>query len=205
MHFLRHLFFLGLTVASYAAPVQVGMGAFSPSAVTVDFDSFATGSIPSLPGITITSSQFANLYGGSSWGTQDDPGRNTLGFQGLDIQFDSPVIRVGFVFGGNTSNSVPVTLGLGGGTTGSFTVTSIDAAPDGVTNWIFYGFEDPSGIDTITLGLEQNNSWYVGLYDLTYETYAATPLPGTLFLFATGLGGFGLLGWRRKRKAKLAT
>ncbi|HEY6021470.1 MAG TPA: hypothetical protein VIY48_16680, partial [Candidatus Paceibacterota bacterium] len=28
----------------------------------------------------------------------------------------------------------------------------------------------------------------------------ATPLPGTLPLFATGLGALGLLGWRRKRK-----
>ena len=31
---------------------------------------------------------------------------------------------------------------------------------------------------------------------------SATPLPATLPLFATGLGGLGLLGWRRKRKAQ---
>ena len=30
----------------------------------------------------------------------------------------------------------------------------------------------------------------------------STPLPATLPLFATGLGGLGLLGWRRKRKAQ---
>ena len=30
----------------------------------------------------------------------------------------------------------------------------------------------------------------------------ATPLPATLPLFATGLGGLGLFGWRRKRKAQ---
>jgi hypothetical protein len=30
---------------------------------------------------------------------------------------------------------------------------------------------------------------------------SATPLPGALPLFATGLGALGLLGWRRKRKA----
>jgi hypothetical protein len=28
-----------------------------------------------------------------------------------------------------------------------------------------------------------------------------TPLPAAFPLFATGLGAFGLLGWRRKRKA----
>jgi hypothetical protein len=31
---------------------------------------------------------------------------------------------------------------------------------------------------------------------------AQTPLPAALPLFATGLGGLGLLGWRRKRKAQ---
>lgn len=31
----------------------------------------------------------------------------------------------------------------------------------------------------------------------------ATPLPTTLPLFATGLGALGLMGWRRKRKAKI--
>jgi hypothetical protein len=30
-----------------------------------------------------------------------------------------------------------------------------------------------------------------------------TPVPAALPLFATGLGGLGLLGWRRKRKAKI--
>jgi hypothetical protein len=30
----------------------------------------------------------------------------------------------------------------------------------------------------------------------------ATPLPAALPLFATGLGGLGLFGWRRKRKAR---
>jgi hypothetical protein len=32
-------------------------------------------------------------------------------------------------------------------------------------------------------------------------TGVATPLPGALPLFATGLGVLGLLGWRRKRAA----
>jgi hypothetical protein len=33
---------------------------------------------------------------------------------------------------------------------------------------------------------------------------ATTPLPAALPLFATGLGGLGLLGWRRKRRAQAA-
>jgi hypothetical protein len=34
-------------------------------------------------------------------------------------------------------------------------------------------------------------------------TVTQTPLPAALPLFATGLGGLGLLGWRRKRKARV--
>ena len=46
---------------------------------------------------------------------------------------------------------------------------------------------------------------YVDNFTLNGTTYnfdpaSATPLPGALPLFASGLGAFGLLGWRRKRK-----
>ena len=37
--------------------------------------------------------------------------------------------------------------------------------------------------------------------DVVATTAPPTPLPAALPLFATGLGGLGLLGWRRKRKA----
>jgi hypothetical protein len=40
--------------------------------------------------------------------------------------------------------------------------------------------------------------------DETSPPPTAVPLPGTLPLFATGLGVLGLLGWRRKRKAQAA-
>jgi len=40
------------------------------------------------------------------------------------------------------------------------------------------------------------------LANLTSGTATPTPLPATIPLFATGVGGLGLLGWRRKRKAQ---
>jgi hypothetical protein len=62
----------------------------------------------------------------------------------------------------------------------------------------------------LTVGGTPFNQWYNSLgntlniqsqSDITGD-FQATPLPAALPLFATGLGGLGLLGWRRKRKAQ---
>jgi hypothetical protein len=60
----------------------------------------------------------------------------------------------------------------------------------------FYGFSD----NTNDIAYFILRGDYIGITDLTVS--AATPLPAALPLFATGLGGLGLLGWRRKRKAQ---
>ena len=39
-------------------------------------------------------------------------------------------------------------------------------------------------------------------YEYQGTNVTNTPLPAALPLFATGLAGLGLLGWRRKRKAQ---
>jgi hypothetical protein len=49
---------------------------------------------------------------------------------------------------------------------------------------------DP-GFEVATEGGVQDAGWFT-----------PTPLPAALPLFATGIGGLGLLGWRRKRKAQ---
>jgi hypothetical protein len=62
---------------------------------------------------------------------------------------------------------------------------------------------------TGTLILDQNADFF---FDVLVEAQSsatelgtsATPLPAALPLFASGLGAFGLLGWRRKRKAQTA-
>jgi hypothetical protein len=52
----------------------------------------------------------------------------------------------------------------------------------------------------ITGGQLFNNGTNIIASGLTGSFTAVTPLPAALPLFATGLAGLGLLGWRRKRK-----
>jgi len=59
-------------------------------------------------------------------------------------------------------------------------------------------------VDLSTGGLTADGNWSsnsLGLQSATGATIAPTPLPAALPLFATGLVGLGLFGWRRKRKA----
>jgi hypothetical protein len=66
---------------------------------------------------------------------------------------------------------------------------------------ITFGFvtENFSGGSTYSITAGYDN-FEVG----NLPTTGATPLPAALPLFATGIGGLGLLGWRRKRKVQAA-
>jgi len=57
-----------------------------------------------------------------------------------------------------------------------------------------------AGHNNIQLSLNEMISGGDG-FSFDYAAIVPTPLPGTLPLFATGLGALGLLGWRRKKKA----
>jgi hypothetical protein len=52
----------------------------------------------------------------------------------------------------------------------------------------------------------RTNQWALDILNVASadEVGAATPLPASLQLFASGLGALGLLGWRRKRKDQAA-
>ena len=57
-------------------------------------------------------------------------------------------------------------------------------------------------MDDSHTGLREASSGFVDSIIVSDSlSTSAVPLPAALPLFATGLGAFGLLGWRRKRKA----
>jgi hypothetical protein len=75
--------------------------------------------------------------------------------------------------------------------------------PTNVAVALFFGTSMPSGeygAVTGNTGFGCCSSETGGAF--TVSEIGATPLPAALPLFATGLGGLGLLGWRRKRKAQ---
>jgi hypothetical protein len=95
----------------------------------------------------------------------------------------------------------PVTVSFGGNAIGTFTPSSASfqlftatfTAASGSGDLMFLAAPNGADLDT---GLD--------LVTVSAGTASATPLPGALPLFASGLGALGLLGWRRKRKASAA-
>jgi len=61
-------------------------------------------------------------------------------------------------------------------------------------------FTDTTGVVS---SVNENASGNQATASIDVVTSLATPLPAALPLFATGIGGLGLLGWRRRRKAQL--
>ena len=59
-----------------------------------------------------------------------------------------------------------------------------------------------AGLNIVQLSFNEKISGGDGFaFDYATTSSVVTPLPTTLPLFATGLAGLGLLGWRRKKKA----
>jgi hypothetical protein len=107
--------------------------------------------------------------------------------------------------------------GTGGGATYTSTTSGLGLAINGILHALLVPSGYVSGTvltststfvgNTLTgLGLTPGTytwTWGTGDHAGSFEIeIGATPLPAALPLFATGIGGLGLLGWRRKRKAQ---
>jgi hypothetical protein len=113
-------------------------------------------------------------------------GFNNIVFNGAQYDFDSG--GVGFTADGIYN----------------FYATNPPYPPEPDTSFNVYDNGYPAAILSTTASYDVNTS-FNGTYSITelgpQGSASATPLPAALPLFASGLGGLGLLGWRRKRKA----
>ena len=167
------------------------------SAATLDFSGVQnfSGNPLVLANATITDLSGGNvLVGPNAIGQKDgfcflSIGGNSGCQASGEIAFSNAVSSLMFdVVGAQFGDSVTISAFNGATLLGSI-VATVD------------GLKDFSAFGAITRLSFDDNSTNGGV---GYATFAfdATPLPGTLPLFATGLGALGLLGWRRKRKAQ---
>ena len=95
----------------------------------------------------------------------------------------------------------------GNAASGSVTLTLLysdgkDQNLHSLTGYTYYYFT----YDGATVQSGQGDNVLLALFEGSSITHSlTTPLPGTLPLFVSGLGGLGLMGWRRKRKKVAAT
>jgi hypothetical protein len=98
------------------------------------------------------------------------------------LNVDEITVNQGFIVDFGTSQLLNL---LNNGTNGTQTFDVV--ASGSSTTLDFLGYNVPANTFLTDVSVTQDE--------------VATPLPAALPLFATGLGGLGLLGWRRKRKA----
>lgn len=82
-------------------------------------------------------------------------------------------------------------------------VTTTDAVSgNGSYGAVLPGTLDGTYIWRVLYTGDANNVATIETEAVTLGATPETPLPGTLALFATGIGGLGLLGWRGRRKSR---
>jgi len=157
------------------------------------------------PDVTVSCSG-SSLCNSSTFGTT-----SSVSITGLSIFFTSPsvvtftfnspiysfgiyIAGLGTVLPGSTTFSISNSSGFSAAlyTNYSGSTTSFDTP-------LFGGLISDASFSSVSLmGTEIGDGIF--LDNLYYSTAPTTPVPAALPLFATGLGGLGLLGWRRKRK-----
>jgi hypothetical protein len=130
-------------------------------------------------------------------------------------------LEIGLLDGDSAApGSQVASYSIGGIDLTSLLNTAMEATPGANSVEVYYTITLPSstfsilasGSPTVSLMLQGPGLGVLGttpfngaaldFSTITIDTVTATPLPAALPLFATGLGALGLLGWRRKRKAR---
>jgi hypothetical protein len=185
----------------YAAPSQVGQGAFT-NPIILDFNI-----IPNEVPITTQYLGQGVTFSGAIYG-MTNPGDTHL-FPGPPVAiasdwlyshgghgplpiaatFGSTENLVGFLDEANTGDITTITTFLGGVSHGSVSYTSLGITP------VFFGVSDPIGFDSITIDMSGPDNHFIGMDVFQYQS--STPEPGSLLLLGSGV--LGLAGVLRRK------
>jgi len=179
--------FNGVTGLDFGDPTCPGSGAcfagFNP--LVVNGITFST-----TPGKTINVNS-AHYYDDPGAGITDLPVQYLVNADThfVTITLPHPVNAFGLNYG-TLFDPLDVTFALSTGATTTLTF----AAPGDLKIW-FAGWISDIAFDQITMTVPDTTSFVIE--NVRTTAFAATPIPPSLLLFASALGGLGLLGWKR--------
>ena len=196
-----------LTIASMLAGLVAFSFAGSAQASTfIDFGTVPIGGTPSYVGSSLDASTSFSFGGGlylvSGISVGDQSGLSV----GDTVALTSPVVY-GSGNSGSTSLIKSWTDALGTFTETLTSFTANRSVANAITITFAGTLSGPGGLSQSAFailaasqvgGPGTNIGW--SLTNTSVSQPAFTPLPASLPLFAAGLGGLGLLGWRKKRR-----
>jgi len=104
------------------------------------------------------------------------------------------------LFAITTNNGTAVFLNSEDPSTTDIVIPANTLSPDTTYNFQLDFRDTLAGTGGITQLFDERTD---GTFTTGAATAPAVPLPATLPLFASGIGGLGLLGWRRKRRTRV--
>jgi hypothetical protein len=201
-----------LTVSYHAGSGATDTITSTPGATTFwDFDGTANTSIGTVTGGFVGPTPAAPTGFGSNPVPTNSSNHwdSAFGSGGsITVDLTNPASYVGFTWGTpDADNEVEVFNGttlLNTYTGASLNITQFHDTPG--TGFFNIFADSGEAITSLVLTSDVTGETLPNNFEVdnfaAIEPSAATPLPAALPLFATGIGGLGLLGWRRKRKAQ---
>jgi hypothetical protein len=219
-----------MRIFSLAAIASMTLLAFGSGQASATVATTCGGEVTANGGTSLPGTNIGTIASGCEIGPFDShEGQNGSNIPSVSVSLNPSIYE--FTWGGGNltieeeignnglGNNINVELGLAGsnslisgGSLSSYIVSTVIAFSSGPTAPIdiLDSYNLAAGtyvLDTYLGSCEQGNCSGVNdptdpQYQVLFSPISATPLPAAMPLFATGLGFVGMLGWRRKRKAR---